>query len=265
MLEQLRNTVDKVADIPNSHEQSLSVYYRGEAVDALVVPILTELRRRRPGFRANLMRSKRTGNTLVSLNLGEADIAILKCGPHPLTGPLKFHSLNCFTHLTCVLPAGHRLAGFPCIREKDLEDEALVLLESRSDTTQNQTLRNNLRYQWVHDELKERFPGRYALAPDNVAAVTLAKAGFGITLVDSSQATGGSGVSFSPFERNRLFEYGVFCHRHNVNPLVGEFLDVAGELYRTPFMFGPDSRLQPLDGFMAEHPGMRVDGDAAGG
>lgn len=259
LLERLANTVDKVADIPNSRERHLSVYYRGDAVDELVVPVFAELRRRCPDIRLSLLRSKRTGDTLTSVNAGEADIAVLKKGPHPLTGAMKFCPLNCFTHLSCALPAGHRLAGKPCIAEDDLAGERLVLLESRPGSSPNQELRNDLRYQWVHERLKERFPNAYALASDNIVAVTMAKAGFGVTLVDSSQATGGSGLTFAPFAENRLFEYGAFYHRHNVNPLVGEFVAVARELYRVPRMFGPASRLQPLEEFLAEHPGMWLD------
>ena len=259
LVEHLRNAVDKVADVPNSKERHLSVYYRGNAVDPIVAPILAELRARNPGMRLSLLRSKRTGDTLVSLNLGEADIAILKKGPHPLVGTMEFCSLNCYTHLACVLPANHRLAGRSVISEDDLAGEDLVLLENRPSVSANQTLRNDLRYQWVHERLKARFPDSYALASDNVAAVTMARAGFGIALVDSSQASMGDGLSFVPYADNHLFEYGAFYHRYNVNPLVGAFVDIARQLYSTPHMFGPASRLQPLDDFFAEHPGVRID------
>lgn len=261
LLERLANTVDKVADIPNSRERHLSVYYRGDAVDKLVVPILAELRRRCPDMRLSLLRSKRTGDTLASVNAGEADIAILKKGPHPLTSAMKFCPLNCFTHLSCVLPSGHRLAEKPCIVEDDLAGEHLVLLENRPSSSPNQVLRNDLRYQWIHERLKGRFPDAYTPAPDSIVAVTMAKAGFGITLVDSSQVPDGSGLAFAPFAENRLFEYGAFYHRHNVNPLVGEFVAVVRKIYRVPRMFGPASRLQPLEEFLVEHPGMQAERD----
>ncbi len=253
VLQRLDNAVDKVADVPSDSGLRLSLYYRGDAIDPIVVPILALLHERHPALEINLMRSKRTTSVLASLNAGEADLAILKQETSSLGDVLRFHSLRCFTHLTCVLPQGHPLASRTSLSTTDLAGEQLVLLEARQDPIGQGALRD-LRYQWVHEQLKRLYPQNYLLASDNITAVTLVKAGFGITLVDSSQITTADGLAFVPLLENHFFEYGVFFRRQNVNPAISRFFEMAEELYTAPMMFGPARRLRPLAEFASEHP-----------
>lgn len=255
LLEQLENTLDKVASVSTDKEPRLSLYYQGAAVDPLIVPVLEELKQSHPCLDIRLLRSKQTRDTLMSINLGEADIALLKKGPHPLAGLLRFHPIG-YSHLTCALPKKHPLAAKSLVSGHDLAHERLVLLDDHSDPTSNQVVRNGLRYQWIHNSLRMQHSGECTLATDNVTALTLAKAGFGIALVDSSQAPADDKLTYVPFQENRFFEYGAFFHRHNANPYIGDFVAAVSKKYRGLVMFGPEGRTCSLPCFLEQHPGI---------
>ncbi len=254
VLSRLDNANDKVADIPTSLRRRLSIYYRGDAVDALVAPILQELRLHHGDIEVNLMRSRRTSSTLASLNAGEADIVVVKREVGGAEETLVAHPLRCYTYLTCVLPEGHRLATRSVVTEEDLAGERLVLLGERGDGQKMAEPQRDMRYQPTHDRLKALYPDAFCQAHDFIAAVTLAKAGFGVTLVDSSQVLAGEGLAFVPYLPNRFFEYAVFYRKDNFNPAIARFCEAAGELYGRPTVFCPLGRIRPMDEFMEEHP-----------
>lgn len=253
LLAQLENALDKSRDVPTCKEQRLTLYYRGDGVDPLVAPVLANLRERHPALKVTLLRSKRTKDTLASLELGEVDLALLKRGSHPLAAKLQFQPL-CYSHLSCAVPEGHPLSDRLEIGDEDLSSERLVLLEKRSDPLAAQPSRDAFRYQWVHERLKERCPGRYVLAVDNITAVTMAKAGFGIALVDSSQVSRGDGLAFVPYRENHFFEYGAFFSKSSANPFVQDFVDTARSMWRGDIMFGPCGSISTLEQFRRRHP-----------
>ena len=258
-IEQIDDAVDKAASAPTTEVPHLTMYYRGGAVDPIVVPLLAHLHEKTPVCHVDLLRSHRTQDVLVSLSLREADVALLKRRPHPLTKSMVFHPL-CLVYLACALPSDHPLASQPVIGPEDLEHERLVLLESRGEiapgTPYADAPDSDMRYQREHDELRRRFGDHSTLTVDFVTAITLAKAGFGITLVDSSQATSTERLAFIPYRKNRWFEYGVFASAYQTNPLVETLLATADELFADRPVFEPGGNLVPLDRFLAAHPGI---------
>lgn len=261
-IEQIDDAVDKAASVPTTEVPHLTMYYRGDAVDPIVVPLLARLHEKTPECRVELLRSRRTQDVLVSLSLREADVALLKRRPHPLMESMVFHPL-CLVYLACALPSDHPLASRPVIGPEDLERERLVLLESRGESAAGvpsaDAPASDMRYQREHDELRKRFGNRATLTADFITALTLAKAGFGITLVDSSQATSTEGLAFVPYRENRWFEYGVFANAHQSNPLVDTLLSTADELFADRPVFEPGGKLARLDRFMTAHPGIVLD------
>lgn len=253
LLGQLESALGKSRDVPTCNEQRLTLYYRGDGVDPLVVPILASLRERHPSLKVTLLRSKRTKDTLASVELGEVDLALLKKGSHPLAAKLQFQSL-CRSHLTCAVPEGHPLSGRRSVDDDDLSSERLILLEKRSDPLAAQPARDAFRYQWVHEKLKKRYPDSYVLAVDNITAVTMAKAGFGVALVDSSQISCGAGLSFVPYRQNHFFEYGAFFSKSSANPFVQDFIDTARSIWRGNIMFGPCGKTCTVERFCQLHP-----------
>ena len=262
LMNQLEDAMDKVASISTTEEQHLTVYYRGDAVDPIVTPLLKALREEAPLCRIELLRTRRTRDTLVSLNLQEADLALLKRGPHPLASTMRFHPL-CLIYLTCVLPKGHPLEQRPYLTADDLSREHLILLKPRNDgqeaaSSRENATANDMRYQHVHDELHRACKTNCTLTADSITALTLAKANFGITLVDSSQIVATDGLSFVPYRENRFHEYGVFAWPYNPNPLIGVFFDIVARLFPEPPVFEPGGKLVPLQSFLDEHPDMEL-------
>ena len=256
LLEHLDNAIDKAAGISTAAVQRLCLYYRGDAVDPLVVPILDNLRSQRPDMTLRLLRSKKTGNTMASVRSGEADLALLKYDPAHMLPDMRYVPIGA-SHLTCVLPQGHPLAQQELIHPSDLAGERLVLLESRPDNVEgSRTFRNSLRYQWIHDKLKTLYPTGFIEAVDNITAATMVRAGYGITLIDSSQVASETGLAFVPYAENHIFEYGALYSAHNLNPCVLDFIDAVQRVYPEPVMFGPACAIEPLERFCSRYPNL---------
>ena len=255
MIEQIDNAKDKAASESTCEARHLSLYYRGAAVDPIVSPLLAHLRRREPTARIDLLRSSRTIDTLVSLELGEVDVALLKNGGRSLDIPLQFQRI-CFLYPVWVLPAGHPLAAKHSLSVEDLEGEDVVALEPAAPTqpAAGTGASIDMRYQGIHDRLRALCPERCVPAKDCVAAVTLARAGYGVTLVDSSQVPFADGLDFVPYAGGALVEYGAFAHALNANPLVDAMLSSARELFGKPSVLQPGGLLASLDEFRREHP-----------
>lgn len=255
LVEQLDNAVDKAASVSTDTARHLSLYYRGAAVDTLVAPLLTHLRLREPAAQVDLLRSNRTRDTLVSLSLGEVDVALLKNSRRSLGIPLQFQTI-CLLYPTWVLPSGHPLATQSSLSVEDLRGESIVALEpvASPQSTAGAGTGADMRYQGIHDRLRALYPDRCIPAKDCVTAVTLARAGYGITLVDSSQVPLIDSLEFVPYKGGELVEYGAFANAFNANPLVDMVFEGVRELYGKPSVLKPGGSLIPLDVFCSEHP-----------
>jgi DNA-binding transcriptional LysR family regulator len=222
----------------------LSLLYRGEADDPVVVPLLAALLREHPALDVRLERFAQVQGGVAAVARGDVDAAFGKAQLGAADLSLAFTQL-CATYAVCAMPAGHPLSQRASVEPDDLLDLPLVLLEDRDPFDPAEGHRGSMRHQDAHNDLRRRHrkPELLRFAADTRAALTLVKAGAGTTVLDSGWVVADEGVACVPFEGAAPCAFGYFNSLGTQNPAVAWLAEAARSTFAPGTLLAPGGRL----------------------
>ncbi|MDO4502887.1 MAG: LysR family transcriptional regulator [Coriobacteriia bacterium] len=243
----LRELETALAEVSGSKPQSgfhLRVMYRGTAEDAVVVPLIAGLRQNAPGITVEIEKLSSTKNRMAALRNGSVDAVLGKRKARMIAGDLGFVPL-CKTRLVAVVPPTNPLSNAERVTYDDLLDQPVIAMFKLDSHLAFREPSGDLRHQSLHDALTKdhRQPDLITYAQDTQSALTLAKAGAGITLIDSAWIADSTGVCILPFEEQDEDELGFFYCLSNENPALETLIKEAQAQFPELRYLGPDGRL----------------------
>ena len=250
LINELEEVFAQVAALESAGTYTLQVLYDGTRQDTLVVPLLHAFFEEEPEVSIRLEPFNSKNDRLAMLKDGRADVMTGRRHPPTRHGGLGFTPL-CFTRLLAVIPTGHPLCDAELVRFSDLTEEPLVLMDDVFSFTSSEPRKSRgiMRHQHIHNKIRlchER-PELLTMAPDTKAALTLCKAGVGVTLIDSGWLPDTDGVVCRPFEDPDEQELGLCYSEDNENPALTAFIDIARKTYADKPLFGPNRELVRAD------------------
>lgn len=250
LVNELEELFAHVAAIETTGAYSLQILYDGTRQDPLIVPLIRSLAVSHPDISIRLDPFTGKNDRLAMLKDGRVDVMTGRRFPPTRGSELGFAPL-CITQLLAVVPEGHPFCSRELVRYDDLMQEPLILMDDVFSFTSSapRKTRGIMRHQHIHNEIRIRHeqPELITMVPDTKSALTLCKAGMGITLIDSGWIPDTGGVTCVSFEEPDEQELGLCYSESNGNPALAAFVDLACETYADKPLFGPDGKLTPTE------------------
>lgn len=223
-----------LADISlaKEHGKQLLLRYHCSSDEFMAAALLRSVKEKYPDISITLEQMGHAAQTLLDVSSGRVDMAFCKKAEIPEGLSVSFVSLfkSC---LFGVMPQDHPLSQKNNLGMEDFFETNVVLLGDRDSTTLSREPRGFLRRQGAHNLIRDhhRKPDLLCFAESSACALTLVRAGFGITCLDSLKLTHTADLRCVPLRDNEFHEYGLVFNPTSQNEVVEFVLDLAQRMY----------------------------------
>lgn len=123
------------------------------------------------------------------------------------------------TRFTCILPSTHPLAKRDCISIEDLQNEKVILQQPQNISPTLFSLQKPI--------ADTHLPQDLYLCDNTESAITLVKAGLGVTVLFDINWIRDSSLCYLPIQNAANLSYGIHYNKQQKTPLLMDFLSIA--------------------------------------